>query len=211
MNTLIKICGIRSLEDLKDVKENKAFWYGLIFFKKSPRNVSVDEAELLVKNTPKFINPVAVTVNPEESFIKKLISKGIVNIQLHGNESPDFCQYLKNKYNIKIFKAIGVEDYKDIKLADLYTNIADWIIFDKKDDKLYGGTGKNFDWNILSKIDINIKYIISGGLNHKNVKDALEKTNASGVDVSSGVESELGVKSKELIKKFCEAAKMSKR
>ena len=87
----------------------------------------------------------------------------------------------------------------------------DWIIFDKKDNSLYGGTGKRFNWNLLSKIDININYIISGGLTHSNVLRALTLTNAKGVDVSSGVEKIPGVKSNDLISKFCNSVKLYKR
>ena len=70
----------------------------------------------------------------------------------------------EKKFNIKIFKGIGLETKKDIDLANKYKEIVDWIIFDRKDLLVYGGTGKSFNWNILSKIDTNIKYIISGGL-----------------------------------------------
>ena len=76
---------------------------------------------------------------------------------------------------------------------------------------MFGGTGKNFNWNILSKVDINLNYIISGGLNHKNVLKALTLTKAKGVDVSSGVEKEYGLKSNELISKFCNSVKLYER
>jgi len=93
-------------------------------------------------------------------------------------------------------------------MAKKYSKIVDWIIFDKKDLIIYGGTGESFNWNILDKIDININYIISGGLTYKNVLEALNTTSAKGVDVSSGVETTLGNKSEDLIKKFCKSVKL---
>ena len=110
--------------------------------------------------------------------------------------------------NKSIFKGIGLETKKDIGLAEKYNEIVDWIIFDKKDLLVHGGTGKSFNWNILSKIDTNINYIISGGLTHKNVLNALVKTKAKGVDVSSGVEKKIGHKSEDLIEKFCKSVKL---
>tara|TARA_B100000029_G_scaffold473284_1_gene514529 strand:- start:596 stop:1231 length:636 start_codon:yes stop_codon:yes gene_type:complete len=211
MTTFIKICGIKSLTEVKVAKENNALWYGLVFFEKSPRNIDFNMAEFIVKQAPKLIYPVAVTVNPDETLIKKIVDIGIENIQLHGNEEVEHCMLLKKKFNIKIFKGIGLETEGDICEAKKYSKIVDWIIFDKKDDFLFGGTGKNFDWNILSKIDININYIISGGLTHKNVLEALTLTGARGVDVSSGVEGKYGVKSEELISKFCNSVKLFKR
>ncbi len=211
MLPFIKICGVKTLEEVEVAKENKALFYGLVFHKNSPRNIKFDEAEMIIKRAPKLIFPVAVTVNPDENLVKKLVDIGIKNIQLHGKETAEKCSFFKKKFNVKIFKGIGLETVKDICEAKKYSKIADWIIFDKKDDCLHGGTGKNFDWNILNKVDINIKYIISGGLTHKNVLKALDLTKADGVDVSSGVEEDYGVKSKELISKFCNTVKLFKR
>ena len=109
MKSYIKICGISSLEQIKVAEKYKALWYGLVFFKKSPRNISFEKAEILVKQAPKSIYPVAVTVNANEDIIKKIVDIGITNIQLHGNETVEFCEYLKQKFNVKIFKGIGLE------------------------------------------------------------------------------------------------------
>ena len=210
MIPFIKICGINELDQVKIAKSNDAYWYGLVFFDKSRRNINFDKAEMIIKSAPPSIYPVAVTVNADEILIKKIISIGINNIQLHGNETVEFCKFIKQKYKIKIFKGIGIEIYNDLLKAKKYFNVADWIIFDKKDTSLHGGTGQNFDWKILNKIDININYMISGGLTHKNVLKALTITNANGVDVSSGVEEIHGVKSTKLISKFCGSVKLFK-
>ncbi len=208
MTPFIKICGIKKYEHVKVAEKNGVLWYGLVFHKNSPRFIDLHDAEKIVKKSNKSIFPIAVTVNPEESFIKSLTEIGIENIQLHGNETLEYCLYLKNKFNVKIFKGIGLESKRDVYIAEKYSKIVDWIIFDKKDVIIHGGTGESFDWNILSKIDINIKYIISGGLTHRNVLGALNKTKAKGVDVSSGVETLLGEKSEDLIEKFCNSVKL---
>ncbi len=208
MTPLIKICGIKKFDDVRVAEKNGASWYGLVFYKKSPRNISLNDAKKIVSKSAKSILPVAVTVNPDEFFIKQLIKIGINNIQLHGNETLEYCLFLKNKFNVKIIKGIGLETEKDIRLAEKYSKIVDWIIFDKKDLAAHGGTGESFDWKIFSKIDINIRYIISGGLTYKNVLEALRVTRAKGVDVSSGVEERLGYKSEDLIEKFCNSVKL---
>ena len=208
MPFIIKICGITTHEHVRVLQDNGASWYGLVFHKQSPRYIELRKAEKIVTKSPSSISPVAVTVNPNESFIKDLTEIGIKNIQLHGNETPDYCLLLKNKFNIKIIKGIGLESKKDIDLAKSYSEVVDWIIFDKKDLEIHGGTGQSFNWNILRKVDINFNYIISGGLTYRNVLDALRMTKAKGVDVSSGVEKRLGCKSKDLIEKFCNSVKL---
>ena len=92
---------------------------------------------------------------------------------------------------------------KDLEYAKSYKNIVDWILFDNKDDLLAGGTGKCFDWNLLEKNSLNFNWILSGGLDYNNIEVAIKSTTAEAVDVSSGVEIRKGIKSTELIKKFC--------
>ena len=208
MMPFIKICGIKKYEHVRIAEENGVFWYGLVFHKSSPRYICLRDAEKIVKKSPVSISPVAVTVNPDEGLIKDLTEIGIENIQLHGSETIEYCLSLKRKFKIKIFKGIGLESKHDINLAKKYSKIVDWIIFDKKDILIHGGTGKSFNWNILSKLDININYIISGGLTYKNVLEALNITKAKGVDVSSGVETKSGQKSMDLIEKFCNSVKL---
>ena len=201
--TKIKVCGLKHPLEVKCAADYGAQWYGMIFEKDSPRFISYKQAEVLLDSTPNRIEPVAVTVNPAYSKIQHLYKLGFKCIQLHGNESINFCKSLKKEFNFKIIKAISVKSLKDLEYANSYKNSVDWILFDYKDDLLAGGTGKSFDWNLLEKNSLNFNWILSGGLDYNNIEVAIKSTMAKAVDVSSGVEFKKGIKSTELIKKFC--------
>ena len=201
--TKIKVCGLKHPLEVKCAADYGAQWYGMIFEKDSPRFISYKQAEVLLSSTPNCIEPVAVTVNPSYSKIQHLYKLGFKCIQLHGNENINFCKSLKKEFNFKIIKAISVKSLKDLEYANSYKNSVDWILFDYKDDLLAGGTGKSFDWNLLEKNSLNFNWILSGGLDYNNIEVAIKSTMAKAVDVSSGVEIRKGIKSTELIKKFC--------
>ena len=201
--TKIKVCGLKNKFEVDCAADYGANWYGMIFEKKSPRFVDYNQAEVLLNSTPDCIEPTAVTVNPSYSKIQDLIELGFKCIQLHGNESLNFCISLKKKFDLKIIKAVSISSLKDLEYANLYKNTVDWVLFDYKDDLLAGGTGKSFDWSILTKSSLNFKWILSGGLDYNNIEVAIKKTKALAVDVSSGVEVKKGIKSTELIKEFC--------
>jgi len=201
--TKIKVCGLKHPLEVKCAADYGAQWYGMIFEKDSPRFISYKQAEVLLSSTPNCIEPVAVTVNPSYSKIQHLYKLGFKCIQLHGNENINFCKSLKKEFNFKIIKAISVKSLKDLEYANSYKNSVDWILFDYKDDLLAGGTGKSFDWNLLEKNSLNFNWILSGGLDYNNIEVAIKSTMAKAVDVSSGVEFKKGIKSTELIKKFC--------
>ena len=204
---LIKICGIKSLEELNCVSDNGAEWYGIMFVKSSPRYISLQQACKLINKTPQGLNPVAVVVNPTISNIENLIQIGFKNIQLHGNETREFCKFIRIKYKVNLIKSININSQKDLLQAETYKNHVDWLLFDYKDEKEMGGTGKSFDWKILSDINLKFDWILSGGLDYTNVVNAIKVTGAKAVDVSSGVEIERGKKSIELINKFCNSTK----
>ena len=208
MNTKIKICGLKTIKEIETAYRSGSFWYGLIFYKKSHRDISIEKARYLVLNSPPKIKPVAVVVDEKIEKIDKISRIGIKTIQLHGRENVEFCKYLKDKYNFKIIKAINISDQDDIMLAKKYIRCADWILYDYKGKSSPGGSGRSFDWNILKNKELKFKWILSGGLNCSNVKSAIKTTNAQVVDVSSGVETILGEKSEDLIEKFCNSVKL---
>ena len=201
--TKIKVCGLKNVFEVVCAADYGACWYGMIFEKNSPRFINYKQAEVLINGTPASIEPIAVAVNPSYSKIQDLITVGFKSIQLHGNESLNFCINLKKKFNLKVIKAISIGSINDLKHANSYKNIVDWVLFDYKDNLLAGGSGKSFDWSILTKNSLNFNWILSGGLDYNNIEIAIKSTMAKAVDVSSGVEVKKGIKSTELIKKFC--------
>ena len=208
MKTKIKICGLKSLEHIETAEKAGAYWYGLIFYKKSSRNISIKNAKYLIERSPKNISPVAIVVDPSLELIKKLIDIGIKTIQLHGSENVAFCESVKNKCKLKIIKAISVERSSDLLTAEKYANITDWILFDNKSNNLPGGTGDCFNWSYLNKKSFKYKWILSGGLNCSNVLEGLTTTQALALDVSSGVEVKAGKKSNTLIENFLNMVKI---
>ena len=199
----IKVCGLKHSFEVNCAADYGAKWYGMIFEKDSPRFISYKQAEVLLNSTPDCIEPIAVTVNPSNSKVQDLNELGFKYIQLHGNESINFCLNLKKKFNLKIIKAVSINSLKDLEYANSYKNTVDWVLFDYKDELLAGGTGKSFDWKLLDKSPLNFNWILSGGLDYNNIEYALKSTRAMAVDVSSGVEVKKGIKSTELIKEFC--------
>ena len=179
----------------------------MIFFKNSPRNISFKKAKTLIASTPDSLTPIAVLVNPSLEFIKELVNIGIRDIQLHGSETVAFCKKIKKEFKVKVYKAINLKKNEDLLLVNKYRIVADWVLFDYKDEKSLGGTGKSFDWEILRDKNLKYNWILSGGLDYNNIKNAIKVTGAKAIDVSSGVEKNKGVKSTELIKKFCDAVK----
>ena len=206
--TKIKVCGLKQPFEVKCAADYGAKWYGMIFEKDSPRFISYKQAEVLLNNTPDCIKPVAVTVNPSNSKVQDLNELGFKYIQLHGNESINFCKSLKKKFNLKIIKAISVKSLKDLKYANSYKNNVDWVLFDYKDDLLAGGTGKSFDWSLLNKSSLNFNWILSGGLDYNNIELAIKSTRATAVDVSSGVELAPGKKDVARIQAFVRKAQL---
>ncbi len=203
----IKICGLRNLSEVICASDNGASWFGLIFVDNTPRSISIRRAERLISKTPKGIMPVAVTIDPSVKEIKKLTNIGIKTIQLHGSESIELCKTLKKNLGISIIKAINIRNLQDLVQAESYASNVDWLLFDYKDKLNLGGTGKSFDWKILSDKDLKYNWILSGGLDYTNIGKAVKITGAKALDISSGVEIKRGIKSIELIKEFCNSVK----
>ena len=123
-------------------------------------------------------------------------------IQLHGDEDIEFIKNLKVLTNRKIIKAIPVRTIQDVKISEEFKNFCDMILFDTKTNNQFGGTGKSFDWKLLKNFKISKKWMVAGGLNINNIREALEISKADIVDISSGVEKERGIKCEKKIRDF---------
>ena len=206
---IFKICGLKTKESLLCCEENNADFFGMIFYEKSPRNISFNEAKDLISASKKMrIIPVGVFVNHEINDLKKIIlSLGLKYIQLHGSENQQYIDEIKKKLNIKIIKKISINNSEDLNIINKFKNI-EYLLFDYKpnNNELPGGNSKSFDWNLLKEQQIKLPWFISGGINETNIKKIQNLINPNGIDLSSGVEVSKGIKSNSkinnLFKKF---------
>lgn len=207
MRVQAKICGINSDPALEAALEGKADFIGLVFYESSPRNIEIDTAKQLANQARGSTRITALFVNPVDEEIAEVAEHVRPDyIQLHGEESPARLLEIKNITGCRMIKAISIRSRGDIDRALNYPE-ADVILFDAKPDpsrqsQLPGGNGIPFDWHLLDELDKDQKFMLSGGLNPDNVQAAIRLTGAAIVDVSSGVESEPGVKNLRLIEKF---------
>jgi len=188
-----KICGITTKSALETAISAGADFIGFVFFEKSKRNISVENAKELAKIVPKNVKKVGVFVDePIENLVKIAKEIPLDIVQLHGNESPEYVK----KLNCEIIKVIRIEDGKFLQNPDDFPEIT--LMLDAKTS----GAGEKFDWQ---KIDFDKikdrKFFVAGGLNPENVREAIEFFNPFAVDVSSGVETD-GVKDNEKIREF---------
>ncbi len=145
---------------------------------------------------------MGVFVNSPFRHINKIANElGLSAVQLHGDESPEFC----SRFSYPVIKALRIKDSNDLQRVDSFCTQA--ILFDTFSKKDYGGTGKSFNWKVLKKLKTDKKIILSGGLNPDNVKQAIKTVKPYAVDVSSGVEKSPGMKDHKKIKSFIEAVK----
>jgi len=200
----IKICGINDEYCMATALECKVEYIGLVFFRKSPRNVSIDFSKRLLENRNTHTKIVVLTVNPDDD----LISKIIVNIQpdyiqLHGCETPERCLEIKTEFNVPIIKGIGIKTKEDlINSTRKFENCSDILLLDAPSMSLPGGNGSKFNWNILRNYNYQKKWMLAGGLKSNNIQEAIEITNPPAIDISSGVEVKKGIKSPKLIRDF---------
>ena len=211
MTTLIKICGLTDGEALETAIESGANFAGLTFYGPSPRNIDLDRAAALADQARGRIRLVAVSVNAEDGEIAAIADRVKPDfLQLHGSESPDRCVDVAKRTGIGTIKALGVSDKDDLAKAGLYESVCDYLLLDAKapkDASRPGGLGKPFDWSVLTGFNPATGWLLAGGLNADNIGEALTVTGAPGVDLSSSVEREPGVKDPDLIREFIDVTR----
>jgi len=206
--TLVKICGLSEPETLRAAARAGADYVGFVFVEKSPRAVTIGQADLLLSETG-MSQGVALTSDAGDGLIDAIRFTGFPVIQLHGSETPQRVREVKARTGAEIWKAIGVSDAADLALCASY-DAADRFLIDAKPPEgadRTGGHGALFDWSILKDWAAPKPWMLAGGLTPDNVADAIAATGAPGVDVSTGVERERGVKDAALIEQFISAAK----
>lgn len=206
----VKICGLRTPADVAASAQAGARYIGFVFFEKSPRNLSFDQAAILAQEVPVGVCKVALTVNATDGFLDQLTAKVPLDmLQLHGSEPPERVAEVKVRYGLPVMKAIGIAGAGDLDTVDLYAEVADQLLLDTKPPKgadRPGGNGAAFDWSLLTGRSIAVPWMLAGGLTPQNVEEATRISGARQVDLSSAVESAPGVKDPALIHAFCAAA-----
>ena len=153
MNNLfeIKVCGINDKKSMNTALKYKANYIGFVFYPNSPRNISINQSRELLQLRNKTTKIVALTVNPNDDFLFEIKNEIKPDyIQLHGNENPNRCKYIKKNLNIPIIKGINVKNKLNlVQLTTDYEDICDILLLDAPSEDLPGGNGKKFDWDIL--------------------------------------------------------------
>ena len=206
---ITKICGIKNEDTLICCDENNVDFFGMIFYSKSPRNISIEDASNLQKKSEHLnINGVGVFVNKNINEIKDIIKKvRLKYVQLHGSEDEEYIETLK-RVGVKVIKSISISNINDLRNISNY-NSSDYFLFDYKPMKneLPGGNAKSFNWNILKNLTTNKPWFLSGGININNIQEILNDVCPFGIDLSSGVEKELGIKDNHIINNFMDKVK----
>ena len=210
MPTLVKICGLSSPETLLATIAAGADMAGFVFFEKSPRHIDLETARTLGALAQGRLSKVSLTVDAGDDALDEIVGALAPDmLQLHGAESPARVGAVKARFGLPVIKAIGVATAADLAAARAYEGVADVLLFDAKpapDAAVPGGAGVSFDWDLLRNINTK-NWMLSGGLDPENVAEALRRTGAPAVDVSSGVERARGVKDSVRIAAFVQAAR----
>jgi phosphoribosylanthranilate isomerase len=211
----VKICGLSTPETVDAAVDAGADMIGLVFFPRSPRNVSLGQAAALAARARGRSRIVTLVVDADDALLKDIVAKVDPDlIQAHGSESPERIAEIARLTGKPVIKAIRVRDAGDIASAAQFSEAASLILYDAKAPEtlgsaLPGGNGHAFDWGLLDGAR-RPAFMLAGGLTPENVAEAIRVTGAPVVDVSSGVESAPGVKDIGLIRKFIEAAKAAR-
>ena len=211
MSLLVKICGLSTRETLDVALQAGADMVGFVFFPPSPRHLALETARELGRQAKGRATKVALTVDADDATLENIVETLQPDVlQLHGKETVARVRDIKQRFGLQVMKVLAVETAADLAPLAGYAAVADRILFDARAPKgatRPGGLGAVFDWHVLEKLELDLPFMVSGGLNADNVAEAVRVTRAGGVDISSGVERSPGIKDPELIRAFIRAAR----
>lgn len=206
MRVRTKICGITDPDALGVAVEAGAAYVGFVFFEKSPRNLSPSQARALAIEVPPGVAKVGLVVDVDDATLDAILAEVPLDmLQLHGRETPQRVADVRRRTGLPVMKAVGVATSEDLETVARYAEIADQLLVDAKPAPgaaLPGGNGLAFDWRIIEGVSWTVPWMLAGGLTPENVSEAVRRTGATQVDVSSGVESSPGLKCNALIRAF---------
>ena len=211
MSCTVKICGLKSTDGIDAALAAGADMVGFVFFRPSPRSLSVKFAAELAARVPDNVIRVALSVDADDKLLESIIKQvGVDMMQFHGKESPERITEVRRRFDIPIIKALAISGPKDVADSQNYVPAADQLMFDAKPPKHAtrpGGNAKAFDWTLIANKDWGLPWILAGGLTPENVAEAIVLSGAQSVDVSSGVEDANGNKDAQKIFAFIDAVK----
>jgi phosphoribosylanthranilate isomerase len=202
---IIKICGIKTEAILDAAIDAGADMVGFVHFARSPRHLEIDAIGELISLARGRAETCVLLVNPDNTLVAQVAALGPDWIQLHGPETPHRVEAIRDEAGIAILKACPIGNADDCLAVASFADCADRILLDAKAPKEAtrpGGLGVAFDWSLLSALDPQLGFMLSGGLSPDNIAEAVRATHPMGVDVSSGVETAPGVKDARLIRAF---------
>ena len=207
MSLYVKICGLKDESLIASLSEDpQPYAVGFVFYPRSPRFVSAEQARRLSHALPKTIKKVAITVDSDDYVLDHILSHIDVDfLQCHGYETVERLRRIKERFSVGIIKALALRQPQDIENCRSYEDIADMILFDappSSQDTRPGGHGRTLEWSQLRGFRSSRPWFLSGGLTEDNLATAVRQSGASYVDVSSGVEKSPGQKDADKIRAF---------
>ncbi len=206
----VKICGLSDAASLDASVEAGADYVGFVFFPRSPRNVSVEQARDLAARVPTGVCRTGLFVDPDDGHIGRVLDSVTLDmIQLHGSESRERSRVIRKTFGLPVMKSLGISAQSDVERADHWEGFVDQLLVDApraRHSDRPGGQGIVVDWSLLAKREWRLPWMLAGGLTRENIADAVRLSGATQLDVSSGVESAPGMKDCGRIRDFLRAA-----
>ncbi|MDJ0901254.1 MAG: phosphoribosylanthranilate isomerase [Xenococcus sp. MO_188.B8] len=203
----IKICGITKPEQAQKIAQIGATALGFICVERSPRYVTPSQIKEILSQLSIPIDTIGVFANAEIVKIEQIVREtGLSGVQLHGSESKEFCQQLRQilPTNTEIIKAFRIKTPESLVATDSYTDYVDTLLLDAYHPQMLGGTGQTINWQDLRQFNPTLPWMLAGGLNPDNISDALTQLKLDGIDLSSGVEKSPGDKDLDLVARLFE-------
>ena len=202
----LKICGITNAQQAIEIVNLGVDTLGFICVRETPRYIKPQEIKSIIEQLPTQISTVGVFVNEEiNKIIEILTETNLTAIQLHGEETTNYCQELRNALpEVEIIKAFRYQNQESLAQLDSYFPVVDTIILDPYQEGVHGGTGKQLNWQDLTDFRPSRPWLLAGGLKPENVVEALNTVSCDGLDISSGVEISPGNKDIEKVKELCQ-------
>ena len=198
----VKICGITQITQGTKIAALGADSIGFICVEQSPRYITPDRIKAIADQLPATIDKVGVFANHSLTEITAVVQQAnLTAIQLHGQESPEFCIQLRRLITpqIELIKAFRVKSPASLAATAVYTDCVDTLLLDAYHPQMLGGTGKTIDWSDLAQFKPDLPWMLAGGLTPDNITNALTRLQPDGIDLSSGVERSPGDKDLELV------------